>query len=196
MRKPILKYLTNNRFLNDYPVMLDCCSGTADQHYQLQEKVIKRQDQIKDAHLDYCCDIHDLSGIQSQSQSCITLLEALEHIAQPHLAISAIERVLEEGGLLILTTVMDFPIHRYPHDYWRFCPDGLAFLLRNFKIVDFTIEGFREKPRGLWVTALKTKGDHLEHNLAMANSPNQVEMILSRFAKWKLKMRMRLEKWL
>lgn len=195
MRKPVLNYLKNNRYLNDQSDILDCCSGTHGQNYQLPGKIIKRQDQFEAENIDYCCDIHTLDGIPSRSIACVTLLESLEHIAQPQLAISSVTRVLKNQGLFIMTTVMDFPIHRYPHDFWRFCPEGLALLLRELKIVDFTIEGFKEKPRGLWVTALKSETDQLEHNLWMANHPNQVDFVLSRFSKWKNRMRMRVERW-
>jgi hypothetical protein len=41
-------------------------------------------------------------------------------------------RVLRPGGVCAVTSVMWFPIHAYPHDYWRFTPEGLLLLLSPF----------------------------------------------------------------
>lgn len=32
-----------------------------------------------------------------------------------------------------MTSVMLFPIHGYPHDYWRFTPEGLRLLMSPFE---------------------------------------------------------------
>src|SRR5574341_430370 len=36
------------------------------------------------------------------------------------------------AGVLILGSVMNFPIHDYPHDYWRFTPEAFRSLLKPF----------------------------------------------------------------
>ncbi len=47
--------------------------------------------------------------------------EMLEHAKDWREAIRQMKAVLKPGGLLILTTRgPGFPIHAYPHDYWRF----------------------------------------------------------------------------
>jgi hypothetical protein len=51
---------------------------------------------------------------------------------------------------------MHFRIHPSPKDYWRFTPDGIELLLRQFKILDCTVEESLKKPKGIWVTARKT----------------------------------------
>ena len=40
---------------------------------------------------------------------------------------------------MVFTTVMNFPIHSYPHDYWRFTPQGIETLLEpcEFSWVDW-----------------------------------------------------------
>jgi hypothetical protein len=35
-------------------------------------------------------------------------------------------------GIAVISSVMDFPIHDYPHDYWRFTPEAFKSILRPF----------------------------------------------------------------
>ena len=37
-----------------------------------------------------------------------------------------------DGGVCVLSSVMFFPVHGYPHDYWRFTPEGMRLLLEPF----------------------------------------------------------------
>jgi SAM-dependent methyltransferase len=63
--------------------------------------------------------------------------QVLEHVENPFLAISEMNRVLKPNGLLILTTCFMNFYHKYPIDYWRFSPDALAYLCQKFsKIID------------------------------------------------------------
>ena len=41
-------------------------------------------------------------------------------------------RVLAPGGICVLSSVMFFPVHGYPHDYWRFTPEGMRLVLEPF----------------------------------------------------------------
>ena len=40
--------------------------------------------------------------------------------------------MLKPDGIALITSVMNFPIHDYPNDYWRFTPEGFESLLKNF----------------------------------------------------------------
>jgi SAM-dependent methyltransferase len=97
-----------------------------------------------------------MKSIASGSIGLVLNLESLEHVPYPQKAIDEILRVLRPNGLVILTTVMHFKIHRAPKDYWRFTPDGIELLLSRFKILDCTLEGDFKRPKGIWVTAQKT----------------------------------------
>jgi len=59
--------------------------------------------------------------------------QVLEHIqGSPQLAIEESHRVLKPGGVAVHTTVFMYPIHGYPHDYWRFTPANLKQLCEKF----------------------------------------------------------------
>lgn len=105
--------------------------------------------------IDVICDVTDMKPISDESIGLVLNLESLEHLPYPQKGIDEIHRVLRPNGLLILTTVMHFKIHRAPKDYWRFTPDGLELLLNRFKILDCTLEGDLKRPKGIWVTARK-----------------------------------------
>jgi SAM-dependent methyltransferase len=65
--------------------------------------------------------------------------QVLEHIPEPIAVIDEIRRVLKPGGILLLSVPSIFPQHGSPGDYWRYMPQGLQWILRDFH--DVTIEG-------------------------------------------------------
>ena len=79
-------------------------------------------------------------GIRSAAFEIILCTEVLEHLPEPQAAVDEMFRVLEPGGLLLLTTRFLFPIHDAPHDYFRFTKYGLRHLLRRFEIVELEEE--------------------------------------------------------
>lgn len=70
----------------------------------------------------------------------ILCTEVLEHIENPHQAISEMKRVLTKNGKLILTTRFIFPIHDEPTDYFRFTCFGLEKMLHGFNNVSIKKE--------------------------------------------------------
>ncbi len=161
MRQAIVNYVkwAIGRFPFEEPV-LDTCAGWEPNLYRPLfpgKRYIKQDMQDFDPPcIDVICDIADMKAISGESIGLVLNLESLEHLPYPQRAIDEIHRVLRLKGLLILTTVMHFKIHRAPKDYWRFTPEGLELLLNRFKILDCTLEGDLKRPKGIWVTAQKT----------------------------------------
>ena len=81
--------------------------------------------------VDIILDLHNIN-LPSNSVGTVICVDTLEHVEFPRKAINEIFRILDSDGIVILTTVMNFPIHDYPYDYWRFTPEGLKSLLKIF----------------------------------------------------------------
>jgi len=45
-----------------------------------------------------------------------------------------------------MTSVMNYPIHDYPFDYWRYTPEAFKSLLKNFDSVFVTSVGQKDFP--------------------------------------------------
>jgi SAM-dependent methyltransferase len=165
MRDPVYNYVKEviSKYKFESPI-LDCGAGWEPNLYQPlfpNMKYIKQDIQNYDPPcIDVICDVCDMTPIEDNSIGLVLLLESLEHIEQPQRAVDEIFRILKPGGLLILTTVMAMGIHRCPKDYWRFCPDGMESLMKQFEILDFTLEGEPSFPLGIWVTGQKAENDH------------------------------------
>ncbi|MGA2516679.1 MAG: class I SAM-dependent methyltransferase [Thermodesulfobacteriota bacterium] len=161
MREAIVNYVkwAIERFSFEEPI-LDTCAGWEPNFYRPLfpgKRYIKQDMRDFDPPcIDMICDITDMKPISDESVGLVLNLESLEHLPYPQKGIDEIYRVLRPDGLLILTTVMHFKIHRAPKDYWRFTPDGIELLLNRFKILDCTLEGDLKRPKGIWVTAQKT----------------------------------------
>lgn len=81
--------------------------------------------------VDIQMNLHDI-GLGSDSVGTVLVLETLEHVEFPRKALAEIWRILKPDGIVVLSSTMNFPIHHYPKDYWRFTPEGMRSLLRPF----------------------------------------------------------------
>ncbi len=59
--------------------------------------------------------------------------QVIEHLEDPVRAVQESHRVLKNGGIAIHTTCFINYHHPSPKDYWRFSPDALQFLCKDFK---------------------------------------------------------------
>ena len=66
--------------------------------------------------------------------------EVLEHVPDPSAFLADLQRVLRQGGTLILTIPWSARLHHLPHDYGRFTRYGLATLLEEAGFSRVTIE--------------------------------------------------------
>lgn len=76
-------------------------------------------------------DIHRLS-FANDTVGTVIVLDTLEHVESPLRALAEIHRVLRPEGLVAISSVMDYPVHEHPADYWRFTPQGFDLLLKDF----------------------------------------------------------------
>jgi ubiquinone/menaquinone biosynthesis C-methylase UbiE len=113
--------------------------------------------------VDQVADIHDLPAEWSGRFTGIVCLEVLEHVARPWLALPELRRVLQPGGLLVITTLFAFPEHSYPEDYYRYSQSGLRLLLDDAGFSDIATEYAGEVPIEL--------NDHGERGVARRRLP-------------------------
>ena len=102
-------------------------------------------------------DLHRLSFADG-SVGTLIVVETLEHVADPYVAVREIERVLRPGGVVIITAPFNFPIHHMP-DYTRFTPEGMARLLGGFAAQAVFAEGDAQSPHTVCAVALKSPSD-------------------------------------
>ena len=81
--------------------------------------------------VDRVLDLHNID-LPSESVGTVLIMDTLEHIAYPVRALEEVFRILKSDGLVIISSHMNFPIHGFPNDYWRFTPEGFRVLLKPF----------------------------------------------------------------
>ena len=82
--------------------------------------------------MDLELDLHNIE-LGNKCAGTVASLDTLEHEEYPRKALKEINRILDDDGVVIISSVMNFPIHDYPNDYWRFTPNGFISLLSEFQ---------------------------------------------------------------
>jgi len=112
--------------------------------------------------------IEDVRALRFADASIGTLVavDSLEHVADPHHAVSELHRVLAPGGTLLVGTPFIFPVHHHP-DFTRFTPEGMARLLSAFPQVAVFSIGDAQWPHSI-VAVAGTHADGARFDAAMA----------------------------
>ena len=105
-------------------------AGRVVNHYVLDVEPALSVDVVGDARI---------MPFSDASMDVVLATQVLEHIPDPIAVIGEIRRVLKPGGTLLLSVPSIFPQHGSPGDYWRYMPQGLEWILRDFQSV--TVKG-------------------------------------------------------
>ncbi len=112
-------------------------------------------------------------SLESETIGTILILDTLEHVQNPFAAMDEMYRVLRPGGVLIMSSVMAWPIHEYPNDYWRFTPKCFELLLQHFQTRNVFFQGQKDFPHtvlglGIKRTMTSTEMEDIAQRLSNA----------------------------
>jgi SAM-dependent methyltransferase len=107
-------------------------------------------------------DLRRLSFADGEIGTAICL-DTLEHCEDPPAACRELHRVVADGGVCILSSVLMFGIHAYPNDYFRFTPEGFRALLSGFD--DVWVAGIGDSDMPVQVVGVGAKGRQLDLSL-------------------------------
>ena len=88
-------------------------------------------DMRKGPGVDVLLNLHNID-LPSKSVGTALVLDTFEHVEYPRKAIDELYRILKPNGIIIISSVMNFPIHDHPADYWRFTPEAFKSLLHQW----------------------------------------------------------------
>ncbi len=123
--------------------------------------------------VDVILNLHEID-LPSESVGTVLIFDTLEHVEFPRKAMVEIRRILKPNGIVVSTSVMNFPIHDCPHDYWRFTPEAFRSLLGSFGSSFVDSVGKSDFP-------------HTIVGIGFRNSMAETDMgpFLKRFKQWK-----------
>ena len=107
--------------------------------------------------VDRLLNLHEID-LPPESAGTVLCLDTLEHVEYPHRALKEIHRILVPDGIAVITSVMDFPIHDHPYDYWRFTPEAFSSILKPFSHSFVGFAGNARFPRT--VVGIGFKGEY------------------------------------
>ncbi len=100
--------------------------------------------------MDHSADGHpDIVGsaeaipLADESVDGILCTQVLEHVPHPWTAVQEMHRVLQPGGLCLLTIPQENELHEEPHDYFRYTCHGLRSLFEDagFQVLEIDQRG-------------------------------------------------------
>lgn len=111
--------------------------------------------------VDKVLNLHDID-LPSGCAGMVICLDTLEHVEYPYKAMEEIYRILKPNGMVIISSVMNFPIHDFPYDYWRFTPEAFKSLLKPFHESFVGFAGDKIFPHTVFGIGFKTNKPPLE----------------------------------
>lgn len=99
-------------------------------------------------HPDVVGDVRDMKMFAAGEFDSVLCNQMLEHVDDSERALAEIQRVLKPGGHLCITVPFVGRLHCVPHDYWRFSPYGLRYLLEKTGFEVLALESMG----GFWTT--------------------------------------------
>jgi SAM-dependent methyltransferase len=101
--------------------------------------------------------VEDVTAIQLPDRSVGTVLciETFEHVFEVRRAFDEVFRILEPGGVFVITSPLNFRIHAYPDDYWRMTPSCLRRMLEPYGARIAGYQGYHAFPHTVMALGIK-----------------------------------------
>jgi hypothetical protein len=102
--------------------------------------------------------LHDASclGVRTGSIGTVVSVSTIEHVFKISEMFNEVFRVLNPDGAVLVSSHMDFGIHGYPSDYWRFTPEAISLLLGPCKAKIVGYQGLSYQPHCVFGLGFKT----------------------------------------
>jgi len=123
--------------------------------------------------VDLVLNLHAID-LPAESAGTVLILDTLEHVEFVRRAIEESHRILKPNGILVISSVMKFPIHDFPHDYWRFTPEAFRSLLKPFASAFVGSAGCKMFPHSVVGLGFKSP-----------IPDNTIDLFISKFENWK-----------
>jgi SAM-dependent methyltransferase len=122
--------------------------------------------------------VEDVTDINLADQSVGTVLciETFEHVFEVRRAFDEVFRILEPGGVFVITSPLNFRIHAYPDDYWRMTPNCLRRMLSPYAARLTGYQGYSSFPHSVMGIAIKSP--------APIESGAQLQALTARYDAW------------
>lgn len=85
-------------------------------------------------------DLNKPLPIESEVADTVVSISVMEHLCEPHMMLAEAFRILKPCGEMVLQVPWQWHIHEAPHDYFRYTPFALRYLLERAGFVDIVIE--------------------------------------------------------
>jgi SAM-dependent methyltransferase len=104
--------------------------------------------------VDVVADVTNLPYLD-QSIGTVVAVSTFEHVPCFWKGFEEVARVLRPGGAFLIASPFHFHIHEYPSDYWRFTPEALRLLLRDYPSKVLGWHGPETRPSNVWALAFR-----------------------------------------
>ncbi|MDV3503089.1 class I SAM-dependent methyltransferase [Marinobacter sp. M-5] len=95
---------------------------------------------LHETKADIAADLNKIIPVESDVADSVVSISVIEHLYDPETMLSEAYRILKPGGDLVVQVPWQWHIHEFPHDYFRYTPSGLSYLLQEAGFSDIRIE--------------------------------------------------------
>jgi SAM-dependent methyltransferase len=129
--------------------------------------------------------------VDDASFDAVVCTQVLEHVPEPGAVLAELLRILRPGGRLLITAPLVWFLHEEPHDYYRYTPHGLRFLLTRAGFADIEIapmgDSFSTLAELVANLGWMMGADHDpsdQHKAAIAHAMRQLAEVIGSFSEY------------